>query len=260
MDSKDAILPLIEAINISHHYEERKVLTNVSFSIFPNEIVTLIGPNGAGKSTILKILLSLIEPTSGSVRKPDSLSIGFMPQKVNLDNSLPLTVERFLQLALNKKILTSIWKRKESKEIEETLQQLDIQSLRNQQLKNLSGGEFQRVLLARAIIKKPQLLILDEPVQGVDLQGQTELYHLINSIKDTLKCGVLMVSHDLHVVMKSTNKVLCLNQHLCCSGHPNIISENKDFQKIFGTGFEEVAFYEHHHNNNQCNHTHGNEH
>lgn len=186
-----------------------------------------------------------------------------MPQKVQLDSSLPLTVERFLQLALEKNLFSKINKKKsleQHKIIAETLQQLAISPLKKQQLKSLSGGEFQRVLLARAIIKKPQLLILDEPVQGVDLQGQSELYHIINEVKNRLKCGVLMVSHDLHIVMKSTNKVLCLNQHLCCSGSPSSVSENKDFQKLFGAGFEEVAIYEHHHNPNQCDHTHGNQH
>ncbi len=253
-------LPLIDAINISHQYDNRQVLSNVSFSIYPNEIVTLIGPNGAGKSTILKILLSLTTPTSGTIKKKKQLTIGFMPQKVYLDSSLPLTVERFLQLALEKNWLESrLKKTKTQTEIQNTLTELKILPLKDQQLKNLSGGEFQRVLLARAIIKKPQLLILDEPVQGVDLQGQTELYHIINEVKNRLKCGVLMVSHDLHIVMKSTNKVLCLNQHLCCSGSPSSVSENKNFQKIFGTGFEEVAIYEHHHNPNQCDHTHGNQ-
>lgn len=261
--TQHGILPLIEAKHISYQRDNKQILQNVSFAIYPNEIVTLIGPNGAGKSTVLKILLSLLKPSQGQVQQPKKLTIGFMPQKVQLDSSLPLTVERFLQLALERNLFSKINKKKsleQQKIIAETLQQLAISPLKNQQLKSLSGGEFQRVLLARAIIKKPQLLILDEPVQGVDLQGQSELYHIINEVKNRLKCGVLMVSHDLHIVMKSTNKVLCLNQHLCCSGSPSSVSENKDFQKLFGTGFEEVAIYEHHHNPNQCDHTHGNQH
>ena len=254
-------LPLIEARNICHQYGNKQILSDVSFSIYPNEVVTLIGPNGAGKSTLLKILLSLTKPTSGKINKKQNLTLGFMPQKVHLDSSLPLTVERFLQLALDQNLFEKLLNKTKyttEHDIKTALSDLGITPLKNQQLKNLSGGEFQRVLLARAIIKKPQLLILDEPVQGVDIQGQSELYHIINQVKDKLKCGVLMVSHDLHIVMKSTHKVLCLNQHLCCSGSPSSVSENKDFQKLFGTGFEEVAIYEHNHNPNQCEHTHGN--
>jgi zinc transport system ATP-binding protein len=258
MPQKNNILPLIQATNVFHSYGNRQVLTDVSFAIYPNEVVTLIGPNGAGKSTLLKILLSLEKSNKGTIERKPNLTIGFMPQKVHLDSSLPLTVVRFLQLANHSNIFNNFYQKKQTNStIEQTLIELGILSLKNRQLKSLSGGEFQRVLFARAIIKKPQLLILDEPVQGVDVQGQTELYHLINKVKDRLKCGVLMVSHDLHIVMKSTNKVLCLNQHLCCSGSPSSISVNLEFQKIFGTGFEEVAIYEHHHNPDQCDHTHG---
>ncbi len=251
--------PLIQAVDIYHKYDNKQILSNVSFSIYPNEVVTLIGPNGAGKSTLLKILLSFTKPDKGSINKKANLTIGFMPQKMYIDSSLPLTVERFLQLAINNDFFKKIFTKSNNNEqkITHTLIELDILYLKKQQLRSLSGGEFQRVLLARAIIKKPQLLILDEPVQGVDVQGQTELYHLINNVKDRLKCGVLMVSHDLHIVMKSTNKVLCLNNHLCCSGSPSLVSAHSDFKKMFGSGFEEVAIYEHQHNTNKCEHTHG---
>ena len=259
MKNNQDILPLIQATNISHQYKNRQVLSEVSFAIYPNEIVTLIGPNGAGKSTILKILLGLENPTKGKISKQEKLTIGFMPQKVQLDSSLPLTVTRFLQLAGKQNLLKSLWQNNNELDVTATLNELGILSLKSQQLKNLSGGEFQRVLLARAIIKKPQLLILDEPVQGIDLQGQAEIYHIINEVKDRLKCGVLMVSHDLHIVMKNSHKVLCLNQHLCCSGSPSSVSENSDFQKMFGTDFNEVALYEHHHNPSQCDQTHGKE-
>ncbi len=255
---------LIKADHIHHFYDEKEVLSNVSLTIRAKEIVTLIGPNGAGKSTLLKILLGLIPASKGKVSRQANLKIGFMPQKVQLDSSLPLTVEGFLNLANSQQPLLSRLKsllRTEATPFQthviQAMTLLKIEDLAKQQIKNLSGGEFQRVLLARAIVSKPDLLVLDEPVQGVDLQGQTELYYLINQIKDELGCGILMVSHDLHVVMKSTNRVLCLNQHLCCSGHPSQLSEDPSFQKIFGNEFEELAVYEHHHNPTQCDHTHG---
>lgn len=254
---------LIQAENISHLFEDKEVLSNISLTIKPKEIVTLIGPNGAGKSTLLKILLSLTKPSKGIVRRKKGLRIGFMPQKVHIDSSLPLTVEGFLKLAntesFPKKILRKYFGSADNlnASVSEILTLLGIEKLRGSQLKNLSGGEFQRALLARAIITKPHLLVLDEPVQGVDLQGQTELYHLIDQIKDKLGCGILMVSHDLHFVMKSTNAVLCLNQHLCCSGHPRAISEHPNFQNLYGNDFKELAVYEHHHDHSQCDHTHG---
>jgi len=250
--------PLIIAKNISHAYGEKTVLKDISLTLQPNEIVTLIGPNGAGKSTLLKILLNLIQPTSGEVTRKKGLRIGFMPQKIQVDASMPLSVERFLELGLARRSQNLFNKKtNDTTELHEIIKDLKLDDLLNHPIQQVSGGEMQRILLARALLRQPELLILDEPVQGVDLQGQTELYHYISEIRQKYGCGILMVSHDLHIVMKSTNKVLCLNQHLCCSGFPQAVSESPAFQELFGQGFEEVALYEHHHDDRVCSHTHG---
>lgn len=264
MQFSSSTAPLIKAENVSHSFANTKVLHDISLQIFPKEIVTLIGPNGAGKSTLLKILLGLIQPKEGSVQRDKSLRIGFMPQKIHVDPTLPMTVERFLQLGLTQNS-TTIFKpfstvRYDTTLLEKTTSELDISHLLKQPIQKVSGGEMQRILLARALIRDPQLLVLDEPVQGVDLQGQTEIYQYVNKIRHEHGCGILMVSHDLHVVMSHTDEVLCLNQHMCCSGHPQKVSQSSEFQALFGNLSEEIALYEHHHNNNVCEHTHGHHH
>jgi len=255
--------PLIQAQNVSHQFNSTQVLQQISLKIYPKEIVTLIGPNGAGKSTLLKILLGLISPTQGTVTRQKNLHIGFMPQKIHIDPTLPMTVERFLQLGLPKQnLLKKLFSKHLKAEdfntlINKTTDDLDITSLLKQPIQKVSGGEMQRILLARALIRKPNLLVLDEPVQGVDLQGQTEIYGYINKIRHEYGCGILMVSHDLHIVMKHTDEVLCLNQHICCSGHPQSVSKSSEFRALFGDLSDDLAFYDHHHNSEVCDHTHG---
>jgi len=244
--------PLIKATHLHHAFGGKNVLRDVSLTLKPNEIVTLIGPNGAGKSTLLKILLKLLTPTQGHVWHKPQLRIGFMPQKIHIDDALPIKVNRFLELGLSSPKHGG----NHSTTLQQTIETLSIQSVLETPIQQVSGGEMQRILLARALLRSPELLVLDEPVQGVDLNGQTELYHLINHIQQQFGCGILMVSHDLHIVMKSTHKVLCLNQHICCSGTPQAISTDPAFQTLFGEGYEEVALYEHHHNNSLCEHTH----
>jgi len=277
--------PLIEAHHITQKFGDATVLKEISLTLHPKEIVTLIGPNGAGKSTLLKVLLGLIEPTAGQVIRKPGLRIGFMPQKIQIDATLPMSVERFLKLGLRKQpaitqveslIPTSFFKSMKNRflkgvktffstadynttAINKIAEELNIQTLLQQPIQKVSGGEMQRILLARALIGEPELLVLDEPVQGVDLQGQTELYQYINRIRHERGYGILMVSHDLHIVMKNTDYVLCLNQHMCCSGLPQNVSESPEFQALFGTHTESIAFYEHHHDNT-CEHTHGQPH
>lgn len=257
------IEPLISATKVNHQFGDNLVLQNISLKIKPKQIVTLIGPNGAGKSTLLKILLGLINPTSGKVYRQPNLQIGFMPQKIHVDPTLPMTVERFLLLGLPKSAGLSGMKsaflkgRYDTTSLEKTTAELDIKHLLKQPIQKVSGGEMQRILLARALIRNPQLLVLDEPVQGVDLQGQTELYNYIDKVRHEHGCGILMVSHDLHVVMRHTDEVLCLNQHMCCTGHPQTVSQSSEFQALFGDFSESIAFYEHHHNHDACEHTHG---
>ncbi|MDX1352195.1 MAG: ATP-binding cassette domain-containing protein [Thiomicrorhabdus sp.] len=255
--------PLIKAENVSHQFGSNSVLQHISLEVFPKEIVTLIGPNGAGKSTLLKILLGLIQPSQGSVSRQKNLQIGFMPQKIQIDPTLPMTVKRFLELGLPqnnlfKGLFHGRFQATHSNTLlEKTTHDLDIKELLNQPIQKVSGGEMQRILLARALIRKPNLLVLDEPVQGVDLQGQTEIYDYINKIRNEYGCGILMVSHDLHIVMRHTDEVLCLNQHMCCTGHPKNVSQSSEFQALFGDLSESLAIYEHHHNHDACEHTHG---
>jgi len=229
---------LLVASSINKNFGEKKILENISLSIEEGQIVTLIGPNGAGKTTLVRIALGLVQPDTGSIYHRDSLRIGYMPQRVHVEPTLPLTVSRFLQLA----------NRKDKALLANTLADLKIAHLQSQQLTAISGGELQRVLLARALLRKPELLILDEPAQGVDLAGQAELYRLISEISVRNGCGVLMISHDLHLVMSSTDEVICLNHHICCHGRPEHVSNDPAYLDLFGANASQnLAVYTHHH-------------
>jgi zinc transport system ATP-binding protein len=224
----------------------------------PGEIVTLIGPNGAGKTTLVRIILGLLKADTGEVLLRPGLRIGYMPQTLALSENMPLTVTRFLSLGAQ-------GCKQESGKI---VHELAIDKLMQQPMQRLSGGERQRVLLARALIRRPDLLVLDEPVQGVDVTGQTSLYALITEIRNRFGCGVLMISHDLHLVMATTDHVLCLNQHVCCSGHPESVSQHPAYLELFGApASSRLAVYTHHHDHthdihgdvepNHEEHTHG---
>ncbi len=233
--------PLIEADNISLRLGERQILQGVSLSLKAGEIVTLIGPNGAGKTSLVRVVLGLQKASGGSLTRRRGLRIGYMPQKLHLEASLPLTVRRFLQLALS---------RRQSSDavLLDCLRLTGIEHLLHSPMQSLSGGETQRVLLARALLRNPQLLVLDEPVQGVDVAGQARLYQLIADIRHQRGCGVLMVSHDLHLVMAATDTVICLNQHVCCHGHPAAVSEDPAYLELFGqTSHSGIAVYTHQH-------------
>ncbi|CDG21461.1 Zinc import ATP-binding protein ZnuC [Xenorhabdus poinarii G6] len=230
---------MITLKNITVEFNHRKVLNNISFNLKQGHILTLIGPNGAGKSTLVRVVLGLIQPTSGTIERRSELRIGYVPQKMNLDPTLPMTVKRFMMLRPNVK----------PADIMQVLNRVKATHLLEQPMQKLSGGETQRVLLARALLNQPQLLVLDEPTQGVDVNGQLALYDLINQIRTELNCAVFMVSHDLHLVMAKTDEVLCLNQHVCCSGTPEVVSMHPEFIAMFGHhGAEQLAVYRHHHN------------
>ena len=230
---------LINAEDVSLEIDQRQILNNISLQIKAEQIVTLIGPNGAGKTSLVKIVLGLIKPTTGSVVAKKGLRIGYMPQRLHIDHSMPVSVERFLKLAVNSN----------NSEINNVLGEVGAESLRDSQLYSLSGGELQRVLLARALIQEPQLLVLDEPAQGVDVNGQAELYRLISDIRNRHQCGILLVSHDLHLVMSATDEVICLNQHVCCHGHPEQVSNDPAYLELFGKkDAETLAVYTHNHN------------
>ncbi|MBO0613134.1 MAG: zinc transporter ATP-binding protein ZnuC [Pseudomonadota bacterium] len=234
-----SITHLAKLENIGLHFGQRVILHDVSLEVYPQSVLTLIGPNGAGKSTLLKILLGLQKPDSGSVWRQPDLRIGYVPQKFHLDRLLPLTVERFIGL--------NLW-RHDAAAVRLSAEEVGVQALLPQAVQSLSGGELQRVLLARALLNQPQLLVLDEPGQGVDVSGLSELYQLITRLKQKHGYGVVMVSHDLHLVMAATDQVLCLNQHICCSGQPEAVSRHPEYLRLFGdaraAGF---AVYTHHH-------------
>lgn len=242
---------LILLDNVSVEIKHQKILHNVSLSINTNQIVTLLGPNGAGKSTLVKVILGLMPYTSGKITCLDNLTIGYVPQSIKLNPTLPITVKRFM--CLNKQL--------NNKNILNILSMVKAEYLIDKSMHLLSGGELQRVLLAQALAKRPQLLILDEPTQGVDVNGQVLLYDLISSAKTQFNCGILMVSHDLHLVMAKTDEVICLNHHICCSGTPASVSNDPEFISLFGQqGASQIAVYKHHHNHLHDLCKHANEH
>ena len=231
--------PLLSLKNINVSFGDNQVLSNINLEIKANSITTIVGPNGGGKSNLLKVLLKLVPATSGEVIHHARLKIGYVPQKLFIDNSIPISVEKFLKL-----------KPKATQQaINETLELFSITHLKNHKMQKLSGGEMQRVMLARAILDRPQLLVLDEPMQGVDITGQTELYQLLNKVRSRLNCAILMVSHDLNIVMANTDEVLCVNRHICCAGTPETIANDPHFIHFFGDQFaKNVAIYTHKHN------------
>lgn len=229
---------LIEASDVEVRFGGNTVLTGASVVVRPGEIVTLIGPNGAGKTSLVRALLGLIKPATGKVTRRKGLRIGYMPQKLSVDPSLPLTVERFLQLGAARK----------DADIGAALSEAGVGHVMGNPMQGISGGELQRVMLARALLREPDLLVLDEPVQGVDVTGQAELYRLIQDIRKRRGVGVLMVSHDLHVVMAKTDHVVCLNRHVCCAGHPQSVSRHPEFVALFGPDVAStLAVYAHDH-------------
>ena len=239
----DARPPLIAVTNLNFRIGETTILHNVDLDISAGEILTLIGPNGAGKTTLVRMLLGLLSPDSGEIRRNGALSIGYLPQAFEVDPSFPLTVRRLLCLT----------QKPSSEQMEAHLNEVGAGGLLDHPVQSLSGGERQRVLLARALLRDPDLLVLDEPIQNVDINGQTELYRLIMKIRDDRGCGVLMISHDLHLVMAFTDFVVCLNRHVCCSGHPEAVSKHPEYLALFGKqAAESLAVYKHRHD-----HVHG---
>ena len=230
---------LIEAKNLSLKHQQKSVLDQVSFELKQGDFITLIGPNGAGKSSLIKILIGLIQPDSGALTRAQGLKIGYMPQAFTPNEFMPISVKEFLQL--NQKV--------EAKFLIKTATLGGVEALLSSSLQHLSGGEMQRVLLVRALLGEPDVLILDEPAQNLDVNGQMHLYKLIQDIHQQRGCAVLMVSHDLHRVMKESTQVLCLYHHICCMGQPEAILKDSQFNDLFADQVEDLmASYEHHHN------------
>ncbi len=227
---------LLEISNVDLIIGQRHLLQNVSLQLAAGEILTIVGPNGAGKTTLIRVALGLMKPTTGQVSRRSNISIGYMPQQLHLDPTFPLTVKRFLSMVGPN----------QSEKAKALLQEVGAEQVFNSPMQNLSGGELQRVIMARALMRDPDLLVLDEPVQGVDVHGQMELYQLITKVRDRRQCAVMMVSHDLHLVMAATDRVLCLNQHICCSGTPETVTNDPAYLELFGPhAVKNLAIYSH---------------
>ena len=228
---------LLKLENVGFSKNEKWLVKGVSLEVRQGEIVTLIGPNGSGKSTTAKIALGIYKEIEGKVNKFTN-KIGYVPQKISIDWTLPIRVIDFMTLT----------NEPSNKQINIALNLTGVEHLKNKSLGNLSGGEFQRVLIARAIAKQPDFLVLDEPVQGVDFKGEIALYELIKKISEEFNCGILLISHDLHVVMSATDFVVCLNGHVCCSGTPQVVAKNDEYQELFGDRASTIlSIYEHKH-------------
>jgi len=227
---------LLQARNISVFFQQREVLRQVDLQIEAGEVVTIIGPNGAGKTTLIRVALGLLAPAKGEVFLDPDLRIGYLPQRFHVEPTLPINVLRFLKLSGENN----------PDRLQKTLGEVGASKLIEAPLQTLSGGEMQRVLLARALLRNPELLVLDEPAQGVDLHGQVEFFSLLEKLRTERGCSVLMVSHDLHLVMAATDRVICLNTHVCCKGTPEVVTRNPAFVELFGEeAAETLAIYAH---------------
>ena len=227
---------LIETRDLYVHLGQRTILQNINLGVERGEIITIIGPNGSGKSTLLRALIGAVKPASGEVLRSPNLVIGYVPQRLHIDETLPMSVRRFMSLP----------RRPTPAALEAAMTSAGISGLEQQQVMSLSGGEFQRVLLARALLEKPDLLLLDEATQSLDHRGSAGFYRQIDAVRQELGCAVIMVSHELHVVMRRTDHVICLNGHICCEGKPDVVSASPAYQSLFGSDDTETALYHHH--------------
>ncbi|MFT6943806.1 MAG: zinc transport system ATP-binding protein [Yoonia sp.] len=231
-------MSLIDLHKIDFGHGGQRVLRGVSLSLNAGEIVTIVGPNGSGKSTLLRVIIGALKPQKGTVTRQEGLRIGYVPQKLHIDPTLPMTVNRFLNLP----------RAVDAKTAEEALQTAGVAGVGARQMSQLSGGQFQRVLLARAILTKPDVLMLDEATQGLDQPGSAAFYRQIDAVRRDIGCAVLMVSHELHVVMSASDRVICLNGHICCEGTPEVVSAAPAYRELFGTGTGgALALYRHDH-------------
>jgi zinc transport system ATP-binding protein len=245
--SENSAGPILQARNITVSRAGIPILNHVNLSLKAGEIITLVGLNGSGKSTLVKILGGLMQPDEGEVIRRPGLRIGYCPQHAHADTTLPMSVSAFMKLT----------DASPGTSIHQVLDEVGIGSLQKRQLSELSGGEYQRLLLARAMLRQPDLLLLDEPMAGVDMAGQSDLYQLIPTLRDRYGCGVVLVSHDIHIVMAATDRVICLNHHVCCSGQPETVAVHPEFVSLFGARVaDNLAVYKHHHDHSHDLHGH----
>lgn len=247
-------MALLSLQGVSIRVGAHLALRDVDFAIDPGEIVTVVGPNGSGKSTLLRSMIGAVTPVSGRITRGDGLRIGYVPQKLHIDPTLPISVDRFLSLPF----------RVPRAMRDAALERAGVPDLAGRQMSALSGGQLQRVLLARAILHEPGLLLLDEATQGLDQPGSAAFYRRIEEVRDEIGCAVLMVSHELHVVMSASDRVICLNGHVCCEGHPEVVASAPEYRALFGTGTGgALALYRHEHDHahdETCDHSHSHAH
>ena len=241
---------LVSAKNIGIKSQNGWRMRHVSLDIGAGEIVTMIGPNGSGKSTTAKALLGIIAPDEGTITHKPKLRTGYVPQSIQVSRNVPISVMRFMQLT----------QAHSAQDIEYALDLVGLSAPTSQPVSDLSAGQLQRALIARALLLKPDLMVLDEPVQGVDFTGEIALYELITQIRDELQCGMLLISHDLHIVMSKTDRVICMNGHICCEGAPESVLENKAYRALFGPKASEFLALYHHHHDHHHDHDQGHEH
>ncbi len=231
-------MSLLQVEQLSVRYAGRTALSNVSLRVEPSEIVTIVGPNGSGKTSLLRAIIGAVRPSAGRVTRSRGLKIGYVPQRLHIDPTLPMDVARFLQLP----------RRVNDKLIEKALSDAGVPDLSSRQMSQLSGGQFQRVLLARALLGGPDVLLLDEATQGLDQQGSAAFYQQIEKVRNNTECAVLMISHELHVVMSASDRVICLNGHVCCQGTPAVVASAPEYRALFGSGTHgALALYRHEH-------------
>ena len=247
-------MSLVSVQNMSVGYGATRVLHDVTLAIEPGEIVTIVGPNGSGKTTLLRALIGAVSPGAGRIDRSTGLRIGYVPQKLHIDPTLPMTVSRFLRLPGGAT----------RAQIAAALDRAGVPDLSDRQMSSLSGGQMQRILLARALIGQPNLLLLDEATQGLDQPGSAAFYRQIEEVRAATGCAVVMISHELHVVMSASDRVICLNGHVCCEGTPEIVSAAPEYQALFGTGTGgALALYRHDHDHSHdatCGHDHAHDH
>ena len=243
-------MSLIELKDLSVAYGSSEVLSDVSLRVNQGEILTIVGPNGSGKTTLFRALIGSVNPSSGWIIRDKDLKIGYVPQRLHIGTTLPITVERFLRIQKNSALISC----------QQALEKAGIQELAQKQVSDLSGGQFQRVMLASALLAEPNLLLLDEATQGLDQLGSADFYRQIEKVRTETNCAVIMISHELHVVMSTSDRVICLNGHICCEGTPEIVTSDPEYHALFGTGTDgQLALYRHHHNHvhdENCSHDH----